>query len=70
MYLAFKAISDTTNAVDQTIRVFALYALHNILSTMAGRAEYFSIVSITEIGEGRNLAIEAFIGGRILVFNK
>jgi len=47
-----------------------MMALHNILSTTAGRSEYFNITSITDVGDQRHTAIEAFITKKIMIFNK
>jgi hypothetical protein len=51
-------------------QVFAMHALHNIISTTAGRTEYFNIVGVTEVGDGRHIAIETFITARIMIFIK
>lgn len=61
---------DRANFYSATTKVFALLAMHNILSTTAGRTEYFNTSSITEMGEGRAVAIETFITKKIMVLNK
>jgi len=70
MYLCMSYIEDRDNKYSQTLKLFVYYALNNILSTTAGRAEYFNVMTIQEIGEARNIAIEQFITSRIIIFNK
>lgn len=47
-----------------------MQALHNIISTTAGRTEYFHILGLMEDVDGRRIAIETFIAARIMIFVK
>jgi hypothetical protein len=53
-----------------TIKVFAFYALHNILATKAGRSEYLSLQNVTEQGDKRQEAIEHFLFTRFGIFTR
>jgi len=55
--------------VPQLTKIFAFYALINILSIRAGRAEYLSTESVTEVGDARAAALDAFIEKKLTQFN-
>ena len=55
--------------VPQLTKIFAFHALINILSTRAGRVEYLSTESVTEIGDARAAALDAFIEKKLTQFN-
>ena len=55
--------------VPQLTKIMAFHALSNILAIRAGRAEYLSTESVTEIGDARAEALEAFITKKLTQFN-
>lgn len=55
--------------VPQLTKVMAFHALSNILAIRAGRAEYLSTESVTEVGDARAQALDDFITKKLTQFN-
>lgn len=70
MRKCLEVIEDVESQYNQTLQLFALYALHNMLVVPAGKAEYFNTMALQDIGVNRTLAIEKFIGSRVTVISK
>jgi hypothetical protein len=51
-------------------RLFILRAIHNIITHPAGRSQYTSTAHITETGDERQKALDAFIKKRLTMYNK
>lgn len=60
---------DLENDATQLTKIFAFHALINVLSTRAGRVEYLSTESITEVGDARAAALDAFMENKFTQFN-
>eukprot|EP01031_Cornospumella_fuschlensis_P025147 gene25147-30368_t len=63
-------IVDKDNVKSNMMKVFALRALHNILSIRPGRAEFLETDSVMAIGEFRQAAMEKHLKTKLEIFNK
>ncbi|RYH07754.1 hypothetical protein EON65_41495 [archaeon] len=52
------------------MKIFALRALHNILSVRPGRLEFLDTDSVMAIGEFRQAAMEKHLKGKLEIFNR
>lgn len=68
MDIVVETIKDEKKEISDLIKVFALNAFHNILSTRAGRVEFVNTNSIREIGDERQKAIERYLNSRLSIF--
>lgn len=68
--LCIKILESDKLFYNETLKVFSLYCLYNIVACPEGRVYYFNADSIVDFGETRNIALERFIVRRIQVFNK
>ena len=63
-----KVVRDVEHSRPPLLKVFALEALHNMLSMRPGRLEYLNTDVVTEQGELRNAALEKFYEARFSIF--
>jgi hypothetical protein len=70
LYLCVDVIVDEDHKHEEVLKVFALRALHNILSTRPGRLEFLSTASVPEQGDLRQAAVVAFYNKRMGIFNR
>ena len=52
------------------MKVFALRALHNILSIRPGRLDFLATDTVMAVGELRQIALEKHLKGKLEIFNK
>ncbi len=65
-----EAFEDRYHPSSNLEKIFMLRTLHTLLATRPGRAEFFSTKGIKEEGDERQHAIDAFIKGRVTMFNR
>lgn len=63
-------IRDPQKEHDSLLKIFATSAFYNILSVRPGRLDYLDTNLVSEQGELRNAAVEAFLADRLSIFNK
>ncbi len=63
-----EAIKDESRSRSPLLKLFALEAMHNILSIRPGRAEYLNASLVPEQGELRHAALEVFFEKRFAIF--
>lgn len=63
-----EAIKDESRNRSPLLKLFALEAMHNILSVRPGRAEYLNTSLVPEQGELRQAALEVFFEKRFAIF--
>ena len=68
MELCAEVIRDEKRLKPQLLKIFALEAMHNILSIRPGRAEYLNTSQVPEMGELRQAAVERFYESRFIIF--
>jgi hypothetical protein len=70
MELCLTIIVDKENCRDQLTKVFAMSGFQNILAIRPGRLEFLSVTSVTEQGEFRHAAVQAYYNTRLSIFNR
>lgn len=70
MEMCMEVIKDEKRIKPELLKIFALEAMHNILSMRPGRAEYLNSSNVPEQGELRQAAVEKFYEGRFAIFIK
>jgi hypothetical protein len=65
-----EVIRDEERMRPELLKLFALEAMHNILSVRPGRVEYLNAQAVPEQGELRQAAVEKFYESRFTIFIK
>ncbi len=68
--ICLRVIRDPEGELSQLYKVYAMRALHNIMTARPARVEYLSQEKVTVQGEFREAAIEAFYKDRLGIFNQ
>jgi hypothetical protein len=70
MEMCMALVRDKDGTCDPLLKIFATSALYNILSIRPGRLEFLNTNLVSEQGELRTAAVEAFLADRLTIFNK
>lgn len=68
MELCVEAITDADRTRPQLLKIFAMEAMHTILSAREGRGEYLNTQNVLEQGELRRAAVEKFYEDKFAIF--
>jgi hypothetical protein len=68
--MALAVVKDETGRYDTKLKVYAMFALHNLFSVRATRVEYLNTDRVTIKGPGRDAAVEEYLVSKLNIFNR
>jgi hypothetical protein len=68
--MALAVVKDETDRYDTKLKVYAMFALHNLFSVRATRVEYLNTDRVTIKGPGRDAAVEEYLVSKLNIFHR